>query len=350
MKIRLALLALMLILLFAAVSSTKSSATPPRTFYASVQHNGALYILGGWDGGSTLYNDVLRSRDGITWEVVTSSAPWQPRTFLRAMSFRGYIYLIGGFLYAPPDNVLGDVWRSKDGAAWERVTADAPWEDREHYGAEVLGDRLYLYGGVTYEDPEPGAWLRAFSDVWSTADGVNWRRETASAPWGPRRGFGSAVLDGQLWVFGGVDSYNVPYNDVWSSPDGAHWTLVAAHAPWAERFAFHAAVFNGRYTILGGETANVQALNDVWSTADGIHWQRLADHAPWEGRVGENPLVLGDSLYLIGGYAGNGMDRIVYHDVWSTQDGALWRLESGSTLTSATCRRYQVHRARCVGE
>lgn len=334
----------------ASAGPPTSAGIEPRTFYASVTHKGDAYIFGGWNGASSLHNDVLRSHDGIVWDQVVASAPWRARTFFHAESFKGYIYLIGGFVYELPDNVLGDVWRSKDGITWEQVVVDAPWEDREHYGSAVMGSRLYLWGGVTYVNPDPGASLRTFSDVWSTADGVNWRLETDHAPWGKRRGFGYAVMNGKLWLFGGVDSANNPLNDVWSSTDGITWALETEHAPWDARFAFHATVFKGRYYILGGQadSAGFRPLNDVWSTADGTTWTLETEYAAWEGRVGENPVVIAGRMYLIGGYSGNGRDRIVYRDVWSSADGADWTLETDSNLTDMSCRLYQVHRARCV--
>ena len=78
----------------------------------------------------------------------------------------------------------------------------------------ALGDRMYVLGGGSYvfNGDEPGnpTGYRAYNDVWSSADGVHWRRETAAAPWHPRIWFSATAYRDRLWVVGGWSSSGVP--------------------------------------------------------------------------------------------------------------------------------------------
>ena len=96
------------------------------------------------------------------------------------------------------------------------------------------------------------------NDVWSSADGKEWKRETASAPWSPRAYHAAVVHDGKLWVIGGgnyVPKYRA-LNDVWSSPDGVNWQQVTDRAPWNPRIWFSAVVHRDRMWVMGGWSNN----------------------------------------------------------------------------------------------
>eukprot|EP01046_Picozoa_sp_COSAG06_P011762 COSAG06_NODE_676_length_13150_cov_3.664164_8_plen_92_part_00 len=48
---------------------------------------------------------------------------------------------------------------------------------------------------------DPGRYFH--NDVWSTADGVEWRQDCAECPWEPRSYHDIASYDGKLWVLAG---------------------------------------------------------------------------------------------------------------------------------------------------
>ena len=104
-----------------------------------------------------------------------------------------------------------------------------------------------------------------FNDVWSSNDGVNWTEMTASAPWEGRAGLSSAVLNGEIYVFGGSKNDDssivgpggparIYFDDVWkSSDDGANWQLVKEHAPWEPRAGAAVVIKDDFIYLLGGE-------------------------------------------------------------------------------------------------
>src|SRR5690606_744274 len=113
----------------------------------------------------------------------------------------------------------GSYFRSKDGKSWMRITEAMPWAGRITAGSVVFNGRVWIIGGQREG--------KRLNDVWSSADGLNWRQETSEAPWSPRQLHDNVVaFDGHLWVIGGSVQSSPPlktYRDVWRSPDGIHW-------------------------------------------------------------------------------------------------------------------------------
>ena len=101
------------------------------------------------------FNDVWKSRDGANWLPVTMNAPWAPRAGAAVVAKGGYLYLLGGedgFLCDPsrPERCppyFNDVWRTRDGATWELVTPAAAWAARPGHQAVVLANDIYVFGG-----------------------------------------------------------------------------------------------------------------------------------------------------------------------------------------------------------
>lgn len=127
-------------------------------------------------------NDVWRSEDGRSWERVTARAPWAPRAGAVAVSKDGWIWLLGGeegFVCLPGGPCppyFNDVWRSRDGARWEQVTASAGWSPRPGHQCEVVVNTLACFGGFGL--PPAGN----PSDAWVSFGGARWR-QVSDAPW-----------------------------------------------------------------------------------------------------------------------------------------------------------------------
>lgn len=176
-------------------------------------------------------------------------------------------------------------------------------------GSVVMNGRLWV---VT--DPAP-------NEVWSSADGVNWRREVANLGLTPGTDFKITALNGVLWVVSSSTAVNP--NDVRSSVDGKTWTFVSGTTSFPPRSDFALAAFNGRLWVSGGW--NGAYLNDVWSTADGITWTQATAAATPYGRTQHELIGFGGKLWIVGGFTG-----AVDSDVWSSPDGATWALETAN--------------------
>jgi hypothetical protein len=177
-----------------------------RAGLSAVVHAGAIYILGGSQGddastggtGRVLFNDVWMSRDGRTWTEVTGKGPrWTPRAGAAVVSKDGYIYLLGGergftcgFDPASPCQpatqtlYFNDVWRSRNGASWERVTASAGWSPRPGHQCVVLINEIVCFGGYGEIPGLPPIHANP-TDMWTSRDGKTWTQLQAPAapPW-----------------------------------------------------------------------------------------------------------------------------------------------------------------------
>jgi hypothetical protein len=231
-----------------------------------VVHQGKMWIVGGDPLLGHYQSDVWNSEDGRTWKRVTAEAPWAPRCLHYTAAHDGLIWVMGGQpvtkriqghvpVWTAPtiETHYNDVWNSRDGVTWTRVTEHAPWSPRGQIGGSAVKDgRLWILGGGTY-------YTDYFADVWSSADGLRWERHTEKAPWRPRQYHDVAVFDGRLWILEGVCKPGGNANDVWFSDDGARWEELPG-TPWAPRHAASVFVFKGALWIAAGNHMG----RDVW--------------------------------------------------------------------------------------
>ncbi|MGI9659038.1 MAG: hypothetical protein ACR2OD_09025 [Gaiellaceae bacterium] len=162
-----------------------------RAGLSTVVHKGAIYVFGGSKndddaviGGPPIreyFNDVWRSYDGVNWVQLTANAPWAKRAGAAAVVKNGYIYLLGGEagfaceplpFCTPP--YFNDVWKSKDGKRWKRVTPAAGWSARPGHKCGVQALHIVCFGGFGL--------LVNPSDVWVSLNGKRWR-QVSSSPW-----------------------------------------------------------------------------------------------------------------------------------------------------------------------
>ncbi|MBI2298813.1 MAG: exo-alpha-sialidase [Armatimonadetes bacterium] len=122
-------------------------------------------------------------------------------------------------------------------------------------------------------------------------------------------------------------------------PPPYHWTCVVNPAPFAPRDGAGALTYKGRMWLLGGWNPGDKAHfpricnNEVWSSADGAAWRldkpntfidaAFDSRADWEGRHTAGYVVHRGKLWIVGGDCNQGH----YHtDVWNSDDGAHWTL------------------------
>jgi hypothetical protein len=153
--------------------------------------------------------------------------------------------------------------------------------------------------------------------VWSSADGKEWRQETANAPWSPRAYHAAVVHDEKIWVLGGgnyVPKYHA-LSDVWCSTDGVKWERVLEKAPWPPRIWFSAVVYRGRMWVLGGWSNNPSRnWGDVWYSRDGKQWKQLQSKVIWKARHEHSAYVFKDRIWVAGGHA-----QPLNSEVWSLE-------------------------------
>jgi N-acetylneuraminic acid mutarotase len=151
-----------------------------------------------------------------------------------------------------------------------------------------------------------------------------------------------------------VSSSQAPaLSDVVSSQGGQYeWAEVTPAAAFAGRDGAGAIVLNGRAYLLGGwrwaadggtnfpQTGAPGCCDtaEVWSTADGASW-RLETVAPWRPRHMAGWVSYAGKLWVVGGdiYSGS-----YDPDVWSSPDGVTWTQVTDSVPWSPRVLHYVV--------
>ncbi len=184
--------------------ATASAGWSVRNDLSGLVFNGKMWVLGGNDG-STQKNDVWSSADGITWTQATASAGWSARANHTTVVFNDgsgeEIWVMGGLGGSTKYN---DVWKSSNGINWSLVTSSSNWSARFVHASVVYGNKMWVLGGNNGN---------RINDVWHSSDGVSWTQETSNANWSVRHNHSSVVHNNKIWVLGGSSSSEK--NDVW---------------------------------------------------------------------------------------------------------------------------------------
>lgn len=170
-----------------------------------------------------------------------------------------------------------------------------------------------------------------------------WTCVTRKARFAPRDGAGALVFRERMWLIGGWnprDPRNFPRecnNEVWSSADGALWRLEKANtflsgafdprADWEGRHTAGYAIHRDRMWIIGGDPLQGHYQNDVWSSDDGRAWRLETGDVPWGPRVLHYTVAFDGRLWVMGGQTlpqfAPAPERFLA-DVWSSADGVTW--------------------------
>ncbi|MBI2503509.1 MAG: cadherin-like beta sandwich domain-containing protein [Candidatus Latescibacteria bacterium] len=252
---------------------------------------------------------VVRAHVTPTWVRVQEHCSWSPRDSAGEVVFKGRMWLFGG--YTP--GLVADVWSSADGADW-RQEGEIPSKS----GINIPVN--WVHGGRMWVADNEGS-------LFASADGAHWERVNDQTPWKGRYATGGAVFAGRMWVLGGKSAGTL-HHDVWSSADGVQWTLETAKAPWSPRQVFSMlAVHRDQLWLVGGGITSYhpfKAYREVWSSPDGRNWAKMLDEAPWPGRIWSTVLSYKNRLWLLGGFRAEPTWNN-FADTWYSADGVQWR-------------------------
>ena len=295
----------------------------PRDSQAEYAYRDRLWVMGGWfQSFEAPPRDVWSSENGLEWKRVTAQAPWLHSDLPMNIVFRDKMWHMGGWYNGrlPGHSASNQVWSSTDGEKWDQATKAAAWSPRLASSLVEMQGRMWLLGGT--ENYYFGNASSLKNDVWSSSDGREWRLDTAHAAWSPRAYHQAVTLNGRMYVLGGgnyVPTHEAR-NDVWSSADGVNWRLETPNAPWLPRLWFSAAAYRGRIWVLGGWSKENDNFGDVWHSADGKNWLQLKTPTTWKARHEHSVFVMKDKLWVAGGHA-----KPLSNEVWSLHLPADWK-------------------------
>lgn len=297
------------------VKETGAAAWKPRDSQGEFVYKNQMWMLGGWNTPQTPnFLDVWKSSDGKNWTNTTTTAPWVQSDLPASLAFKNKMWIMGG-RKVPGTECSNKVWSSADGLNWELVTSNAGWSPRLSPGFVVFKNRMWILGGTAdfYKNND----TTLFNDVWSSADGKEWKLELANAPWSKRAHAQAVVFDNKIWLMGGGQRFPkaIANNDVWCSADGVHWKQVTATAQWPPRMWFSAVVYRNRMWVIGGWSDENKNMGDVWYSQDGANWKALNTARQWLKRHEHSAFVFKDKIWVAAGAAEP--DYALSNEVWS---------------------------------
>ncbi len=287
--------------------------------------------------------EVFRSTDGTGWT---------PSGSLPQGSYAGVSAIVacGGSMVAVGADWAGTnsgkstgtnpapraaVWTSTDGVTWRRVP-DQPAFAAGEFDRVAAGPAGFLAVGRDYDMP-----------AWSP-DGTNWTRVDVGTPNALVRGV-AATNDGFVAV-GGIETAAV----AWTSRDGRHWIRATFDG---------ASQLDARLLSVAGQGQRLVALGAVPARGDesvpdgwtGLAVWASADRgATWTKTVSglAAPSIYPPSvpkLYaLSGGFVALGSLGPGGASVWSSRDGAAWRSDAIAATSQDAAFAFAVSGSRAV--
>ncbi len=264
--------------------------------------NGKIYAIGGSSGNLPL--DANEQYDPVsdTWTVETPM-PTARSNFAIAV-YDNKIYVIGGTI---GNGFVGnnEVYNPSTNT-WE--TKAAMPTPRTDLSANVVNDKIYLIGGKESSNTDPYFTSSKLNEVYDPAND-SWTTK-ATMPTAAY-GYGSAVINGKIYVVGGStndagqqSSTFTDFNQVYD-PQTDSWT-VASNVPASTTYGAAAATQDylapaqlylaGGYVLtdLSSETQVYNPVNNSWTTGASLS----------SPRAYLSLAVVNDVLYAIGGFDG----------------------------------------------
>jgi len=123
------------------------------------------------------------------------------------------------------------------------------------------------------------------------------------------------------------------------------WICITDHAAFAPRDGAGALTFDNRMWLLGGwnpgDKVNFPKIcnSEVWSSSNGADWKLELLSAPWEGRHTAGYVVHDNQMWIVGGDCNQGHYQ---PDVWRTHDGLDWKLVNNNVPWGQRALHYTV--------
>lgn len=281
----------------------KNTNLPSREHPELIFFKGNYWFMGGITpaalGQKVHHNDIWKSKDGVTWTKVTDNAPWGKRTDFNLLEFKGALWIMGGqYKQTGVNTWFNDIWRSEDGEHWKKITDQGPWSKRLAHAVGVFNNKLYLIGGHT-----PVNW-HLNQDIWESEDGKNWKLigMISDATLGnvqSRQGIDSQSLisfNNQFFLLGGERASSfTAFNWVLNSTNGKDWKLAADNTPWKNINYIYSdflrpIIFKGNILLITRrEDANKRAVLTLYSSKNGKNWKKELDLPKVNNQILLNP-------------------------------------------------------------
>lgn len=179
---------------------------------ASAVVGGKIYVIGGDTGTSTTRAvTTLEVYDPQTdsWSAPATTGYFRGRTRCTASSVGGKIYVIGGYDTLSGTPITQVAVFDPATSHWDTVATTGDQTPRWGHSAEVVDGKIYVLGGLNsyggYETVRFG--FSYYFDVFDPATN-SWTQPNETGDFTPRYPVATAFLDGKIYLVGGVNPDN----------------------------------------------------------------------------------------------------------------------------------------------
>jgi len=240
-----------------------------------------------------LYTPALVSAQSITgtWSTASSTG-FKARSDFATVAVNGKIYVIGGRVGNTNDSTMNIYDPSID--TWNTPTTTGTFTPRWGLGAAVVGGKIYVMGGVNSNLQTGLSTLEVFDPSTNT-----WSTPTTTGALIGRDVFGTAVVNGLIYVIGGYSGATDPNTNQVFDPTANTWTDLTPGTFIARDGLTACAVGNKIYTMAGveGDFSNTLQVLDpstnTWSTPTTTGWLTTRSNGASD--------VIDGKIYVVGG-------------------------------------------------
>ncbi|MDB2606259.1 hypothetical protein N9Y48_00635 [Zobellia sp.] len=274
---------------------------------------------GGVTESSSTYSFSTRNVNVHT-NALTYSANFEERSRHTSVVFQDKLWVIGG-MGDHVDKQYSNVWYSADGIEWEEISSNSPFGFRLEHNSVVFKDKIWVIGGGRISTNN--TW-QSLTDIWSSPDGWNWTEVSAQIPFSTIYHYSTIVFQDKLWVFGGYNNIpnmpNEPNHKIWSSSDGVVWQEHDSPPNSSLDGKGSALLFKDAIWFLDHRGV-------VQKSTDGINWSLVVNESSSYGEaIWHDSVVFDNHIWIIGGQVfPNGAVQGEYtNNIWKSSDGITW--------------------------
>jgi N-acetylneuraminic acid mutarotase len=201
-----------------------------RNGHTATEIDGMIYVFGGWDQ-TKYYNDLwafdtsvlINGTRGGSWREFAYTPAPAPRDGHTGVDYQGDLVIFGGFSHntqngnnsftsctSPSDKCVyyNDLWFfNTPTSSWKKMSPGGSLPPARHmHSADVVGDRMLVFGGAGKKGDLNDLWSYQFSrNEWVQL------KPSGVLP-APRNSHVAGVIGGILYIYGG----NIGTQDTWS--------------------------------------------------------------------------------------------------------------------------------------
>lgn len=213
-------------------------------------------------------------------------------------------------------------------------------EDKNQCVRGATGEKLFVLLGEKVSQDSSFV-KKPLSDVWSTLDGENWKREALTTAMGEKWLASLVNVKDTVYIFGGMSDKNKNRfdNSVYKTTDMINYQYVGNFPSTGVGQVRRTVVvyFKNQFWLLDGS-----GVEGIWTSSDGVNWTQEVKEAPWKNHFNyiylRSATVLNDTILFTSSSSGSGWipATLISKDgkKWDYYSPYSWKLDGWQSVYS----------------